>query len=796
MKLKNPIKLTGNDEIPEKALAALDHLGASRRDFLKTAGVMMVGFSIAGKAAKAQSPLAPTGTVDPTQVDNWLAIGADESITVLTGKAELGQGFRTIQYQLVSEELSVPMSRINLIMCITGVTPVQGTTFGSQSVLTQFGTAGLRTALDTARDALMQLAAEYLDTTLNDLSVTDGVVSRISDPTQSVSYGNLIYGKRFNLTLNANAVPKDPSTWTVLGQSMPRVDIPAKATGSFVYAQKVRVPGMLHGKVVRPSTIGAHLVSLDTSSVAGLPGNVQVVQQHDFVGVVADTEWHAIQAFGSLNVQWSAGDPLPDQTTLYSYIAQLPTSDSYTVNSGDVDQMMAGAAKVMKAQYLHPYQMHGSLGTSCAVADVRGGSGPKASCKVWSPTQGVYTLQGVLSTVLNIPLANVQVIFVDGSGCYGFNGADPVSVDAALLSQAVGQPVRVQYTRRDEMTAGESYGTPLISNLTAGLDAAGNLISWDYVNITATRGGGSSAAAPGNAIPGYLAGFPVTPLVPTAQPTNPTSYSNGNNQVCSYVTGTVNGVSGGTGSVASERVLNRTAYSPLFTSYLRAPNRLQNTWAHECFMDELAAAAKADPVEYRLRFLVDPRLINAVNVAAQNAGWDTRPSPKPGNPRTGVVTGRGFSCVLHTGNNGYCGMVVEVSVDQDIGAIAVTRIVSSLDAGPVCNPDGLRNQMEGGALQGVSRVLHEEVKWNYRAGIVTSSDWVSYPVYQFGDTLPVIETYPINNLNAAPKGAGETTITLLAAAVGNAVFDATGVRMRQIPLTPANFMAAKAAASS
>lgn len=793
MNTKTPLTPVGSDNLPEAALAALEHAGASRRDFLKTAGVMMVGFSLAGEAANAQSPITPTGTVDATQVDNWLAIGADESITVFTGKAELGQGLRTIQYQLVAEELSVPMSRINLIMCITGITPVQSPTFGSQSVLTQFGNAGLRAALDTARDALMVLAAEYLDTTQDNLAVTDGVVWMKSDPTQSVSYGNLVYGKRFSLTLNANAVPKDPSGWTVLGQSTPRVDIPAKATGIFAYVQKVRVPGMLHGKVVRPQTVGGHLVSLDKSSVAGMPGNIQVVQQNDFVGVVADTEWHAIQAVAALNVQWSTGDTLPAQASIYDYLSQQPTADSYSLNSGDVDQVMAGAAKVISAQYLHPYQMHGSIGTSCAVADVRGGSGPNASCKVWSATQGVYVVQGVLSTILNIPLANVQVIFVDGSGCYGFNGADPVSVDAALLSQAVGQPVRVQYTRRDEMTGGESYGTPLISTLKAGLDASGNLISWDYINLTASRGGAMSQTVAGNAISGFLAGFPTAPFIPTAQPTVATSFSNGSNQICSYVTGTVNGVNNGTGTVTSTRVLNRTAYSPLFTAYLRAPNRLQNTWAHECFMDELAAAVKADPVQYRLRFLADPRLIAAVNLAAQKAGWDTRPSPKPGNPRTGVVTGRGFSCVLHTGNNGYCGMVVEVSVDQDSGAISVTRIVSSLDAGPVCNSDGLRNQMEGGALQGVSRALHEQVSWNNRAGIVTSSDWLSYPVYQFGDPLPVIETYPINNLNAAPKGAGETTITLLCAAIGNAVFDATGVRMRQIPLTPANFMAAKAA---
>jgi len=360
MNTKNPLKPVGSDHLPDAALEALEHAGASRRDFLKTAGVMMVGFSVAGKAANAQSPISPSGTVDATQVDNWLAIGADESITVLTGKAELGQGMRTIQYQLVAEELSVPLSRINLIMCISGITPVQGGTYGSNSVQTQFGTSspGLRMALDTARDALMTLAAQRLDTTVDNLAVTDGVVWMISDPTQRVSYGNLVYGQRFSLTLNTKAVPKDPATWTVLGRSIPRVDIPAKVTGSFMYAQHVRVPGMLHGKVVRPTTVGGSLVSLDKSSVAGLAGNVQVVQQHDFVGVVADSEWHAIQAVAALNVEWSTGDPLPAQASFYTYMAQQPSSDSYSLNSGDVDQVMAGAAKVISAQYLHPYQMH------------------------------------------------------------------------------------------------------------------------------------------------------------------------------------------------------------------------------------------------------------------------------------------------------------------------------------------------------------------------------------------------------------------------------------------------------
>lgn len=765
----------------------------SRRDFLKTAGVMIVGFSMTGKAVQGQSPIAPKGTIDATQLDSWIAIGADESVTCFTGKCELGQGMRTVQYQLIAEELSVPMSRINLIMCITGITPDQGSTVGSQSTITEFSNSGLRAALDTARDALMVMASQYLDTPAGQLAVTDGVVWSKADPTQRVSYGNLIYGKQFNLTLNQNAVPKDPRTYTVLGTSVPRVDIPAKATGEFQYVQKVRLPGMLHGKVVRPQTIGAHYVSHDASSLAGMPGNPQVVVVNDFVGVVADTEWHALQAVAALNVTWSSGDSLPDQTTVYNFLRTQPSSDAYSVNSGDVDTVMAGAAKVVKATYLHPYQMHGSIGSSCAVADVRGGSGPNASAKVWSATQGVYPHRDSMATLLGIPAPNVQVIFVDGSGCYGFNGADMVGYDAALMSQAAGKPVRVQYTRRDEMTGGESFGPAYTMDETAGLDANGNIISWDYQNWSFNKGGRPTATTPGNILPGALAGFPTTQLIPSTTPAPATSYSNGNNTVPSYVTGVINGVANGTGTVASQRVLNHSIWSPFWTGPLRSPSRIQNTFAHESFMDELAALNKSDPLQYRLRHLSDQRLIAALNAVANAAGWDTRPSPKPGNARTGVVTGRGISCVLNEGNNGYCAMVVEVTVDQDAGVINVTRIVTSQDSGPVNNPDGLRSQMEGGALQGVSRAIHEEVKWNTRAGILTSADWLSYPVYQFGDVLPTIETIVINTLDAPPKGSGECTITIVGSAIANAVFDATGVRVRQLPLTPANFLAAKTA---
>ncbi|HLK50578.1 MAG TPA: molybdopterin cofactor-binding domain-containing protein [Bryobacteraceae bacterium] len=810
MKLKNPLKLEGARPLSEKAIDALEHLSASRRDFLKTAGVMMISFGGAA-TGKAQSAINPSGNVDNAQVDSWIAIGADNSITVLAGKCDFGQGFRTVQLQLAAEELFVSMDRITLVLCKTGITPNQGYTAGSFSTWTQFGRGGLRVALDTARDALFQLASQYFDVPVSQLTVTDGVFSVIGgDPDYTVSYGQLIEGQRFNLTVNPNAVPNDPSTWKILGKPIPRVDIPAKVKGTFQYAQKVRVPGMLHGKVVRPPWLGAHVQSVDKGAVSGLPGNPEVVQINDWVGVVADTEWHALKAAEALagKITWSAGETLPAQSDLYKFITQQPSRDAYAVNTGDVDKVMSTAAKTISAQYLYPFQMHGSLASSCAVADVRGGSGKTATVKAWSATQSVYDVRTFLSTLLSIPTANIEVMQVEGSGCYGGNGADPVTFDAAFLSQAVGKPVRVQYTRQDEMTAGEHYGHAMVSNQKVGLDANGSIIAWDNETFLMVHGEGPLAAftfggapGPGNFIPGALAGFPTGQLVPTKTPNPPFGglFWDFGNSVPPYCTGAVNGVNLGTGTVASQRCLTRLVDSQLWTSYLRSPDHIQNTWSNESFMDEIAASLKQDPVLYRLRYLTDQRLIGILNAVTQNAHWETRPSPRPGNPHSGVVTGRGVACVLYSGFDGYVAVVAEVSVNQDTGVITVTKVTAGLDTGPVINPDGLRNQMEGQVIQGISRALLEEVKFSnlgkggVGGGAVTTNDWDSYTVFEFGDTIPEIDTVLINNLKVAPTGAGETIITLMPAAIGNAVFDATGVRLRQIPMTPANFLAAKAA---
>src|SRR5215470_7285967 len=651
MKPKNPLNLDGAQPLPEKALEALDRLEPSRRDFLKTAGVMMIGFGFgaatAGTAA-AQSPLNPSGNIDNTQLDSWVAIGADNSVTVFAAKAELGTGVKTMQIQIAAEELSVPVERITMVLCRSGVTPNQGLTVGSLSSVTQFGNNGLRVAVDTARDALYQLASRWLGVPVEQLVLNDGVFSASGDPAATVSYGELVQGQRFNLPVNRQATPNNPSTWKVIGKSVPRVDIPPKAKGTYQYVQKVRVPGMLHGKVVRPPALGAKVQNIDKGVLNGLPGNPQVVQINDFVGVVANSEWNAIKAANALasGITWSTGDVFPNQPDLYTFLQQQPSRNSLSVNTGDVDQVMATAAKIMTAQYRYPYQMHGSLAASAAVVDVRGGTGDKATVKAWSCTQAVYSMRTTLANLLKIPAANIEVVFVEGSGCYGHNGGDPVTQDAALLSQAVGKPVRVIYSRADEMIAGEHYGYPMVSNEKVGLDASGQIIAWDYENIVAQRGEGA-LGTPGNNIPGFLAGFPTTPIIPsTTPPANPTTFGNGNNTVPPYLTGRVNGVSFYTGTVASQRVLNKVVAGPLWTAWLRSPYRLQNTFAHESFMDEIAASLQVDPIQYRLRHLVDPRLIACVNAVAQKAKWDTRPSL---NPASLFETGKGrrFSCYLH-----------------------------------------------------------------------------------------------------------------------------------------------------
>lgn len=768
------------------ARAALERAGFLRRDFLKGAGALIVGFSTGAiRTAHAQFGGPSPGSPPINQLDSWIAIAADGRVTAYSGKEELGQGISTAQAQLVAEELSVPFNRVNLIYCDTALTPDQAYTAGSQSHPANFNRNNLAQAGATAREALFRLASERLSVPVDQLTASDGVIRLKSDPSKALGYGQLVAGRKFNLQVDPNAKRKPTSEWTVLGKPVPRPDIPALVTGEFEFVHNVRVPGMLHGRVVRPPAVGATVMSVDEGSVKNLAGVVKVVVKKNFVGVVAEKPWQAIQAASQLKVTWSAGAGLPSHATFYAHMRTQPARDALAVDSKDVEQRLAAAATVLKATYLHPYQMHGSMGSSCAVADVEG---EKAT--VWSPTQGVWYQKSTVAMLLGLKPENVHVIFRRGSGCYGLNGADTVTYDAAILSQAVGKPVRVQLSRKDEM-AWENYGNAYVIDERAGLDAQGNIIAWDHESWSPTRGNRPGPGTPGNVVTGFLAGFSPQPFTPRSPASSPTAYNNNANAVPSYVAGNVGGRDQGTGTVKSERVLTHTIESPFWTGPLRSPNRLQNTFAHECFLDELAAHTKADPVEYRLRHLRDPRLIAVVNEVAKAANWEVRPSPKPATRKTGVVTGRGMASVLYEGDNGYSALVAEVEVNQDTGSVVVKRFVVCNDVGPVSNPDGLRNQIEGGALQGLSRALMEEVTWDDQK--VTSFDWRTYHTLPLGFDVPKVEAVLLNRPDQEATGAGETSITVVAAALGNAIFDATGARIRQIPFTPERVKAALAA---
>src|SRR5262245_56759165 len=631
---------------PEE-LKALESTGVSRRQFIKGSGALLVvGVSMAEPHSRANRiHWAAAQRLDGAgnnRLDGWIAISADGSVTAYTGKCELGHGLYTAQTQLIAEELSIPLNRVKLIQCDTALTPDQGTTSGAQSHPTNFNQGALALACATARQALLQMATTRLGLATELLTVKDGTIAAKADASKKVNYAELVGGKKLNLTLNTRAKRKNPSEWTVLGTPVPRVEIPAMSTGEFEYVHNVRIPGMLHGQVVRPPAYGASLMSVDEASVKDLPGIVKVVVKKNFVGVVAEKPWQAVQAANKLKVTWRPGTGLPKQSEIHDYLRnKKPTRDTYVVNSKDVDEKLAQAAKVVKATYLYPYQMHGSFGTSCAVADVQSG---KAT--VYSASQAVYPLRGTLAMLLETSQENVHVIFKMASGCYGVNGADTVSYDAALLSQAVGKPVRVQLTRKDEM-AWENYGLAFVIDQRAGLDKDGSIVVWDHESWSPTLGGRPGGNNPGNVITGWLAGFQPAAFAGRSPAPDPTNFGNGSNAAPSYVTGTVNGRTGGTGKIRSERVLTHDVPSPMFTGPLRSPARLQNTFAHESFVDEIAAQVKADAVDYRLRHLSDSRLIDVVKAAAKAANWESRPSPRAAARRTGIASGRGMSCVLY-----------------------------------------------------------------------------------------------------------------------------------------------------
>jgi CO/xanthine dehydrogenase Mo-binding subunit len=740
----------------------------NRRAFLAGTGAMFVAAGLprllnpkTAFAALEDGQIGPA-LVDPTLIDSWLAVHGDGTVSILTGKVELGTGVLTTTMQLVADELDVSLAQLKVIEGDTWMTPDQGYTAGSQTNKTQYAAkGGLRQAAAEARLALLTMASGRLGTPIAGLSVADGVVT--SGGGGQVSYGELIGNQKFNLKITGRATPKRFENYKIVGTNVPRVDIPAKATGKFTYTQDVRVAGMLHARVVRPPTLDSKLLK-----VIGFPGGkhpaglVKVVVKNNFVAVVAEREEQAIDAAQQLKVSWQTA-PLPSYEHLYGDLQrQTPTTDRLLIDTGDVEAALAGAAKSIQVNYRYPIQMHGSMGASAGVASVEG-----QTATVWSSTQGVYPLRDAIAVALGLPKQNVHVIYVEGSGCYGINGADNVALDAAVISQLVGKPVRVQYMRADEHKW-ENFGQPYLHQMRGGIDANGKVVAWDYVAWTATRGG--RPGPPANIPTGILLGLPEDPPAKSPPPTpssRPNTVDNSN--------------SGPSYLIPSQRLRSHTGRHAFMAGPLRSPNRIQNTWANESFIDELAHLANRDPVEFRLAHLNDHRLTDVIRLAANMAGWKPRPAASTID-KGRYKRGRGLAAMLYEGNNGYNAAVFGVTVDTQTGKVTVDDVWSAQDCGPVLNPDGMRAQAEGCLMQTISRSLIEEVKWGPDG--ITSEDWDSYPVIRF-NAMPKLHFRTIDRKAADVMGAGEVLITNGPAAIANAIFDATGKRIRQVPFTPA-----------
>ena len=605
------------------------------------------------------------------------------------------------------------------------------------------------------------------------LTIKDGVVSVVGSPEKKVSYAELIGGKRFNVTITVDGTAvatrkvapevraKDPKQYQIVGKSIPRVDLPAKLTGEFTYTQDVRVPGMLHGRVVRPPVVASKPLSVDESAVKQIPGVVKVVQEGSFVGVVAKTEWAAIQAARALKVTWSEpATKLPaDYDALYAYIKNTKSfRDEAIVDKGSPATALSQASKTFAATYHWPFQMHGMLGPSCAVADVRGN---KAT--IWTGTQGPLRTRAGVAELLGVPEENVRLIYREGSGSYGRLSNDDVAEDAALLSRAVGKPVRVQWMREDEH-GWEPKGPAQLVTVRAGVDAQGKIIAWDFLDRSLPR-------TAGEGLP-LLASRQIG-LKPKSQ-------------------GTSNGTQGGgelytfdNQKVASAQIpWTQPDEIPLRTSNLRAPGQLARSFASESFLDEIAADLGVDPVQFRLRYLGNKkRETEALVAVAEKAQWQQRPSPAPGSESKAI--GRGVA--LSSRSNTLVAAVADVEVDKSSGKVSVKRMTISHDCGLIVNPDGLKNQIEGNVIQAISRALFEEVQFD--AASIKSLDWSSYPVLTFAD-VPEVDIVLINRPEMEALGAGEPSIVPVTGAIANAIFDATGARLRDVPFTPARVLAA------
>ena len=691
----------------------------------------------------------------------FVKITADGAVTAFNGHVDLGTGIRTALGQIVAEELDVSFARVVVVLGDTSLVPNQGATIASETI--QVTAVPLRRAAAQARQFLVARAAKRLELSEQDLVVEDGLIRGRDN--RSVSYGELLAGEVIRLELAESVAVKAVDSYRIVGQSMPRIDLPAKATGELVYVHDVRVPGMLHGRVVRPpyagvdagAFVGTSLIAVDEASVRDIPGLIAVVKIRDFVGVIAEREENAVKAATQLKVTWKSTPTLPDMKDVETALRANPSTPRILIDKGDVDAAIAAAEKPMQRTYIWPYQMHGSIGPSCAVADVG-----EDQVRVWSGTQNPHLLRADLALLLQRPDSEIDVFRMEAAGCYGRNCADDVSADAVLLSRAVGRPVRVQLTREQEH-AWEPKGTAQLMDVNGGLRADGSVAGYDF----ATRYPSNGAPTLALLLTGTIA--PVSAVFEMGDRTAIPPYD-----------------------YDAMRVVAHDMPPIVRASWFRGVSALPNTFAHESYIDELATEAGVDPIEYRLRYLRDPRAIDLVNAVAKRADWAPRPRWKEPVADGDVVRGRGFAYALYVHSQfpgfgaAWSAWIADVAVNKSTGDVSVTRVVAGQDSGLMINPDGVRHQIHGNVIQSTSRALMEEVSFDRNA--VTSREWGAYPIITFPD-VPKIDVLMLPRPDQPPLGVGESASVPSAAAIANAIFDATGVRFRELPFTPERILA-------
>jgi len=715
------------------------------------------------QAAYAQGVKPP---LTPEQLSSYIAVNANGSVSAFFGKMDMGHGLRVAIAQIVAEELDVPFKRVNVIMGDTASSVNQGGASGSTGI--QNGGKQMRMAAAEARRVLVEMAANQLSVPADKLIVTDGMISAIDGKSKSISYAELIGGRYFNVQLDWNkqygnplyapgkAQPKDPREHKIVGQPIKREDVAPKVFAQEKFVTDIKLPGMVHGRMIRPTVAGAVPVKIDESSIKDIPG-AKVVWDKGFLGVVAGKEWNAIQAAQKLKVEWSQVEPpFPEQVALYDHIRKAPVRKREVAKeNGNVDDALKNAAKVIEAEYEWPFQSHASVAPACAVVEIKDG---QVTC--WSGTQKSHYQQQGIALTLGIPVNDVRVIWVLGPGSYGRNDADDCAMDAAVLARTIGKPVRLQYMR-EQGTGWDPKGPASIHHARAAIDATGKIVAYEFTSKGFSRiDVNTNGSQPHDTLAGHMRGVVLRSGDGFGVPAE--SYAFDNKRL------------------AWETIpplLDRS--SPLRSAHLRDPVGPQIHFASESFIDELAAAVNADPIEFRLRYVKEPRDVAVIKAAAEKAKWETRPSPRR-DQNGNKVSGRGIAYAQRNGTR--VAIVAEVDIDRSSGRIWARKFTVAHDCGQIINPDGLVKCIEGNIVQGVSRTLWEEVTFNRKS--VTSVDWLTYPILDITETPAEVNVVLINRPEIAPTGAGEPSIRPVAAAIANAIFDATGVRIRRVPFSP------------